>query len=328
MTRLPVPIADLGRRVPEAGRLRIGEKTTKGAPRAIGTWRFTSHDATALDQIARLYGGTVRPWGDPKAAAGQSEVVTDATEIRVVLPPNPLGDGPMYELWGGGGCERRCNGVTATVMQRGPEGPEPTDVPCLCLAKGAMQCAVTTRMSVILPEVRFAGVWRLDTKSWNAAQELPGMVDMIHQAQGEGLQYALLSIKPRQSVSGGQTRKFMVPVLGLSASVEQLAAGGTRLSALPTADLEAPAIPASVDLDDEIVDAELVDDGPSAARPAPVQVIAKADADLLTERMKNADDPTEAKKAWKDRFGVWPSALPIDQLDAALDFTSDLEVPA
>lgn len=309
MTRLPVPVAEIGRRVPEAGRLRIGVKGAKGAPKALGTWRFTSSDTAALEQIAALYGGTVQAWSDPKAAAGQSEVITDATEIRVVLPPNPLGDGPAYELWGGGGCERRCDGVTATVMQRGPEGPEPTEVPCLCVARNQMQCQVITRMSIILPEVRFAGVWRMDTKSWNAAQELPGMVDMIHLAQGEGLQYALLAIKARKSVIAGQTRNFMVPTLGLSASVEQLAAGGARLSALPAADLEAPALPAPVDQsdpDDEIVDAEIVDDLDREAALAAAGVTA-AKALVAARRLAAAvgqEQPTDLAEVSPELFAA------------------------
>lgn len=242
MTRAVVPIADMARRVPEAGRIRIGQKSERGAPKAIGEFRFTSHDRTAVEQIAALYGGVVGDWSDPKAAAGQYEVCTSATEIKVVLPPDPLGGTPLYEMWSGAGCERRCDGVTATTQQTGPDGLEPVDVPCICSAQGALACKVTTHLSVILPEVRFAGVWRLTTKSWNAAQELPGMVDMIREAQGAGMQYATLAIKHRRSTSLGQTRKFLVPVLGVDATVEQLAAGSTRLSALPSPN--APALPA------------------------------------------------------------------------------------
>jgi hypothetical protein len=299
--RAIVPIGNIARRVPEAGRIRIGKKVkgrnSKGKeferPDAIGEFRFTSHDAEALTQIAAMYGGTVRPWSDPKAAEGQHEVITDAAEIRIVLPPDPLGETPIYELWGGGGCERRCDGLTATVLQHGPDGLEPIEVPCLCNARGEMACSVVTRLNVILPEVRFAGVWRLDTKSWNAAQELPGMVELIQQMQGRGLSYATLAIKQRRSIAGGETKKFMVPVLGVGASIEQLAAGQARLSALNTAsapagELEAGEVgagevvapassapaagsipvteaPPPPDLDDEVVDAEIVDDEPSTS---------------------------------------------------------------
>lgn len=274
MTRAVVPIANIARRIPEAGRIRIGDKVAAGKgerPRAIDTFRFTSHDSEALGQITEMYGGAVIPWSDPKAADGQFQVITAASEIRVVLPPDPLGTTPIYELWGGGGCDRRCDGLTAAVLVAGPEGKEPADVPCICTAKGAMECSVVTRLNVILPEVRFAGVWRLDTKSWNAAQEMPGMVDLIQSMQVRGLSYATLSIKHRRSVAGGQTRKFLVPMLGTPASVEQIALGANQLgSALPSAaplaeigaaeDDDAPlatvtAIPIA---DDGIIDAEVI----------------------------------------------------------------------
>lgn len=241
--RAVVPIANMQRRMPEAGRIRIGVKT-KGtskqgkeyeSPKALNTFRFTSHDQEALAQVATTYGGTVKPWSDPKAAEGQFEVITEASEIRVVLPPDPLGGTPLYELWGGGGCERRCDGLTAQVVTRGADGAEMVDVPCICAAKEAMACSVITRLAVILPEVRFTGVWRLDSKSWNVAQELPGMVDVIQSLQDRGLTRGVLGLKHRRSVHAGETNRFIVPVLGVDETVEALAAGAARLGALPDA---------------------------------------------------------------------------------------------
>lgn len=305
MSRAIVPTSQLQRRLPEAGRIRTGVKRkTRGgkeAPASIPEFRFTSHDRPALDQIAEMYGGEVAPWSDPKAAAGQFEVITEAAEIRVVLPPDPLGGTPIYESWGGGGCERRCNGVDCTILQQGPDGLEPTEVPCICDARGEMACKVITRLTVILPEVRFAGVWRLDTKSWNAAQELPGMVDMVQQIQSTGgLSYATLALKQRRSVAGGQTHHFAVPMLGIPNTIEQLAAGQGRLGSLPQgpssgaleleagssggADAAAQGIesgesgtpslpdpdtsPGPLDVDEEIVDAEIVESPQVPPEPA------------------------------------------------------------
>src|SRR5690606_27647641 len=120
-------------------------------------------------------------------------------------PPDPLGGTPIYELWGGKGCERRCDGITASTWQRGPEGPEEVEQDCLCVAEGRLSCDVKTRLSVILPEIRFAGTWRLETKSEMAAEELPGMVDFIRSLQDRGLPYATLSIAARRSVVAGET---------------------------------------------------------------------------------------------------------------------------
>lgn len=302
MARQIVPIANLQRRIPEAGRIRTGRKEGN-RPVAIGEFRFTSHDQAALDQIAAMYGGTVRPWSDPKAAEGQWEVITDAPHIRVILPPDALGGTPIYEMWGGGGCERRCDGVTCEITERGPDGPEPTDVSCICVAKGEMACKVITRLSVILPEIKFAGVWRLDTKSWNAAAELPGMVDLIRDQMAKGLPYATLALKHRRSVQAGQTRRFLVPVLGVDASIEELASGaatvGTLGAGAPAArpELEAggPAsgeVPALPDPDDEVVDAEVVDD---------VSPMSASQQTTLADRIASLDDAfvADLKVWWK-----------------------------
>lgn len=302
MSRAVVPISNIARRIPEAGRIRTGVKT-RNAMKALPFFRFTSHDEEALGQIARMYGGEVKSWSDAKAAAGQFEVITEAPEIRVVLPPDPLGGTPIYEMWGGGGCERRCDGLTAQVLQQGPDGLEQTEVPCICTANGAMACNVITRLSVILPEVRFAGVWRLDTKSWNAAQELPGMVDMIQSMQSEGLAYAVLALKHRRSVTAGETHKFIVPQLGIPASIEQLAAGGSRLGSLPSA--TAGELTAG---DDEVHDAEIVDEH---------------DLGELVEAARTLDEQGKKDLA---AFGVaqgWPESradMSSDQIGEALSW--------
>lgn len=310
MSRAVVPISNIARRIPEAGRIRTGVKTGN-AMKALPFFRFTSHDEEALGQIARMYGGEVKSWSDAKAAAGQFEVITEAPEIRVVLPPDPLGGTPIYEMWGGGGCERRCDGLTAQVLQQGPDGLEQTEVPCICTANGAMACNVITRLSVILPEVRFAGVWRLDTKSWNAAQELPGMVDMVRSMQSEGLAYATLALKHRRSVTAGETHRFIVPQLGIPASIEQLAAGGSRLGALPSAQL--PELEAGVPLDDdEVHDAEIVDE---TASEGAFELLAAA-AKGLTDAQKKAFTEFGDTSGWPERR----KEMTPEQIAQALDW--------
>src|SRR6476646_10311252 len=96
---LPRPLADRPRRMPEHGRIRIGQKVDKGRPEKLAAFRFTSADAEAIKQIASLYGGEARPWIDAPTK-GQWEVFTTVNQIDVVLPPAPLGDGLVYERWG------------------------------------------------------------------------------------------------------------------------------------------------------------------------------------------------------------------------------------
>lgn len=293
MGRQIIPIRDLTRRPVELGRIRIGAKTDK-AMKALDTFRFTSSDRTALDQVAGHYGGTVKPWSDPKAAEGQFEVITTVPEIRIALPEDPLGGTPMYEMYGGGGRERWCDGERCEVWNKGPDGPEPSEVPCFCVKDGELACKPTVHLSVILPDVRGIGTWRLTTHSWNAAQEMPAMVALIHSLQGKGIQRGVLRIERKRSVQAGQTRKFPVPTLGLDASVEELIAGeatigrlaagvageigagtdpvvagtaaigdGSTGGAIPAESEEAPAevaLPSPPD-DDDVVEAEIVHEG-------------------------------------------------------------------
>lgn len=204
-------------RAPEQGRIRYGIKTLssngKTIPRSITKFRFTSSDLTALDQIAVLYGGTVSPWEN-----GQSEVVSTSDEIPIVLPPEPLGSGPSYELWKGSTCVRRCDGIAAWVPANTEDGAELLEVPCLCSADQTLACKPTTRLSVILPEVRFGGVWRLDCKGWHGTNELPAMVATVQQLQGQGLSRAYLALEKRKKGS----KQFVVPVLRLGATPNQL----------------------------------------------------------------------------------------------------------
>ena len=218
------PIAEMGR-APEQGRIRYGIKTTsqsgKTIPRSIRKFRFTSSDTVALDQIAGLYGGTVKPWEN-----GQSEVVSNSEEIPIVLPPDPLGTGPQYEMWKGSSCVRRCDGVVCYTPANTQDGAELLEVPCVCGANETLECKPTTRLSVILPDVRFGGVWRLDCKGWHGTNELPAMVSTVQQLQGQGLSRAYLALEPRKKGS----KQWVVPVIRLGATPNQLISGQASLA--------------------------------------------------------------------------------------------------
>jgi hypothetical protein len=273
-------------RLPVAGRIRSGVKVpfvnnkgeNKIKPVAIETFRFTCRRRDDIDILAGLYGGTVRPWSDPKSE-DKWEVVSEATEIRVILPPDPLGDS-FYELWTGKGLRRRCDGVTSEQPRPGPEGIEWWEGECVCRQRGIKECKPKLRLQLLLPELPLRGTWRFDTSSDQALDELPGMVQALLNLQGEGLTRGLFRLERRQSQGGAQ--QFIVPALGIAESLEGLIAGRARLAALPAAEpgpgVEAgfvrpfTALPPGPDddkpepgwghepLDDEVVDAELVDE--------------------------------------------------------------------
>lgn len=281
MGRPFVPIHELAQRPPVQGKIRLGEKGSKGQPQKLTKFRFTSPDEDALQQVATLYGGEVKPWPEMK---GQWQVKTEAPEINVVLPKEPLA--PItYEVWSGGGIQRRCDGVTVEIPQKTGGGAGFISSPCICNAKEEYDCKPKIRLSVVLPEVKFGGVWLLESSSWNAAYELPGMVSIIQEIQTRNFQRAVLAIEQRTKKTPQGTRQFIVPVLRPSVSMVELMEGGGSLLALAPApqekvmaelveeteklDLyENPGVDTSWE-DDEIVDAEIVEEGPVSTPTTP-----------------------------------------------------------
>lgn len=222
-----VRVSDFGRRMVEHGRIRLGVKSGK-AMKSIDTFRFTSPDRIAVEQLAEQFGGECVPWSDPKASpVNQFEVVTQATQIPVWILPGGLS--VNYEMWSGGGCVRRCDGVECETSMRTYDADyEPVMVPCICAKDGKLACRPYTRLSVVIPTIRFGGSWRMESKGWNAAEELPGMVDMIGQLQASGTLRGILRLERRQSQGG--RRKFVVPTLTVDLSAEEILYGAGHLS--------------------------------------------------------------------------------------------------
>jgi hypothetical protein len=104
------------------------------------------------------------------------------------------------------------------------------------------ECQITTRVSVMLPKVPGLGVWRLDTKGWNAAATLPTTLETLGAiAPGQWIP-AVLRIQKQSSkkiVNGrSQTRRFVVPVIDIVAGTIGEALDGA-LSAVPAPRLDA-----------------------------------------------------------------------------------------
>jgi hypothetical protein len=283
MGRSVIPVADLGRRMVEHGRIRLGIKSGK-AMKSIDTFRFTSPDKFAIEQLAEQYGGEAKAWSDPKASpTNQFEVVTKANDIAVWIMPGGLD--VSYEMWSGGGCVRRCDGVECETSQRSFDADyEPVMVQCICDAKQKMECRPYTRLNVVIPSIRFGGSWRLESKGWNAAEELPGMADMISQLQDTGVLRGRLRLEHRQSQGG--RRKFVVPTLAIDMSVEEILSGSGSNMMLNQGVTEVNPInnvgdrtplslnpqPVTVDVvtvegsiseaEDEVVEAELIESSP------------------------------------------------------------------
>src|SRR4051812_33568268 len=130
-----MPIIDLQRRLTEVGRIRIGQKvaTKNGGtrPGKLDRLRFTSPAKHLIVEIANQLGGTAQPWQAP--AGPQFEVVTEASEIPVYVPPQTID--PWYELWGNGYMQRKCDGQREAKR----------DVACMC-SPDKRECKPTTRI--------------------------------------------------------------------------------------------------------------------------------------------------------------------------------------
>jgi hypothetical protein len=219
-----VRIVELQRRLREIGRIRMGEKvptsTGKMRPAKIDIFRFTSRDQQVIEAAAQLWGGTAEPWTDGPGES-QWQVRSKANQIPVIVPPGDVSFNTSYEQWTAGGCQVRCDGRWDHVG----------DIACHCDPENRA-CKITSRLSLIIPDLPGIGVWRLESHGYYAAVELGGIVDLCatQAAQGNMLP-ARLRLEHREVkriVDGkAQTFKFVVPVLDLDVHPMSLTAGTT-----------------------------------------------------------------------------------------------------
>lgn len=218
----------LQRRLAEVGRIRIGQvvptKNGKVRPAKLDRLRFTSASKELVEKVAAAYGGEVAEWTPQGGGAQQWEVITTTSRVPVVIPPQAVTQ--FMELWSGGGVQRRCDGETELR----------SDSPCICAAEDRMLCKPTTRLSVMLRDIEGLGVWRLESKGWNAAAELPGTADFL--AQHGGYIPAFLYLKAVRQVTDGETRDFMVPALAVEGWTPGQAIAGTAPTATPAVESE------------------------------------------------------------------------------------------
>lgn len=235
MTRAITPISQITGRLQQMGQIKLGAPKVQGQrPRSIDTLRFVSPDHDAVNTIAAQLGGT------PVQIGHQLDVITTSKSVDVILPPDPLGGTPIYEMWGSGGCVRRCDGETCTVPIRDGDDITFQDQACICASKNEMECKPTVRLSVILPNVTLGGVWNLKTSSWAALHEMQTMVQLVAMAQSRGLLAATLSVEQREQSIAGRKRKFVVPVLRPSATLAEIAAGQGQALALGASPITPP----------------------------------------------------------------------------------------
>lgn len=316
----PIAALEEQRRLVEVGRIRLGEKSQKGAPVKLKEFRLTSASRELLEQAAEIYGGTVEGWSDP-AVGAQFQLQTTARELDVLLVPGPTACSQWFEMWSGGGIQRRCDGRLEVV----------SDGPCQCpadpeeraeLAGKGKACKPTTRLSLILPRVGGLGVWRLESHGWNAAVEIPATVQLAQALAPGMLVPATLAAVERTKRRAGTTSRFVVPELRLNTSVSRIAAGehaGLALGAPAASGSDGlPALPAA-----PIAQADPLEERRTAARETLSSFSAKDKKALLEQAgIRSLQHATDGQLDQLEML-IQPiaatSAVPVDEDGWAID---------
>lgn len=232
-------ILTLQRQVRELGRLRAGLTQTKTNdrgqevtfPKHSKTWILTSTQREYLDVAAELWGGQVEQW-QPQGNYPQAwRLITGTDTIDALLPPgDPVNQ--AYELWSGGGVQRRCNGETELR----------SDQPCLCRAqfgedfheqKAGTRCQITTRLNVFLPDLPDIGVWRAESHGYWPGNRIVGMVDLIKaQVGASAIVPVRLWIVPRTKKVDGRTSHYVEIVVSVRGLFRDVLAGNVAVAAI------------------------------------------------------------------------------------------------
>ncbi|MCX4705688.1 hypothetical protein [Streptomyces sp. NBC_01373] len=208
-------IKTMKRQAAELGRIRTGysrpnpDPDKRPIPVKSKTFVLSSHSGEYIERAATLYGGRVEQWTPQNQSVAQYRVITEAKELRAILPAgDPLSQ--SYEFWTGGGRERRCDGEVEKISGQA----------CICLARygedwherpAKLVCRPTSRINVMLPDLPDLGVWRLESHSYYAADAMAGGLDTVLQATGgAGLMPVRMWIEHREIMRNGKPKHFPV----------------------------------------------------------------------------------------------------------------------
>jgi hypothetical protein len=311
-----MPIISLQRSLRRLGRIRMGQQVqTQGGkfrPAKLDTWRLTSPMRELLEAASDLYGGEVREWSNP-ASSDHYELITEADALDVIIPPGDMAFSQWFELWSGGGCQRRCDGV-ANIL---------TGEACLCppdpaqrqaLAVKGEACKPTTRLFVVLPRLPDVGMWHMESHGFFAATELAGSVEFL-QRMG-GLIPATLRIEQRRARREGELRQYAVPVIELHSITPAAVMSGAELAPAKT---PAPALLApSGEVEVPLLPEEM------APTPA-AETIAESSVRAMMSVLEGQRpvDRRRIKERFLERFGVPPAQLPVAREEEAWRFLDE-----
>lgn len=223
-----MPILDLQMRMRQLGEIRLGHvvptSNGKTRPAKLDKFRFTSPSREILTSVAELYGGEVKPWTPANGGPSEFEVYSTVNRLPVLIPPRDAVS-QWYELYAGSKCQRRCDGVTELKSDR----------PCMCDPDNR-DCAMTTRVNVMLRDVPALGQWLLISKGYHAAVTLPPAAELLSQAGGYVAGW--LGMEEKTAIVKDKLARFKVPTLDVEITPAALMAG--QITGAPAAVAKGP----------------------------------------------------------------------------------------
>jgi len=192
-----MPIEDIEAPYPRLGLITAGyttvKKTSKGpvaVPTKSETFVFRSDDRRRLEVVSRVLGGTVQPSPDPRSDVTRFQCITRASELEVIIPADDdRGWTAAYELWGRGGCLRRCTGKTCQFAIDPETGERRENVPCVCKELGLRRkdpnhCRPVSRLNVVVPALAKApglGVWQFVSRGYTTFRRIQGALNLARE---------------------------------------------------------------------------------------------------------------------------------------------------
>ncbi|HEV8450555.1 MAG TPA: hypothetical protein VGQ45_03920 [Gaiellales bacterium] len=215
-------------RPPRVGRVRLGEKTAKGYPKAVDYFRVDLDESgitsqPAVDSFHEVYGDTPR-------------------QLRIQIPGHTIEQvvDQAYRRYSAGGLQRQCEGPAGQCSAKSQSGAW-TDQPCLCAAQGLDPngephhkdaCEFSFSFSFLLPDVSGLGIWDLSSGSTMSRDAIVGFLQMMLNLRG---QIALLECDMLVVMKTGRAGALVPTVelrthAGTPREMLEAAAAGTPLS--------------------------------------------------------------------------------------------------
>lgn len=199
-------IVNQQRRAREVARVRFGTRKPNekrpGSP--IQFPRVTGTDRNYISAVAAVYGAgpeDVLRW-DREDRRQPDWEVTCKRPLAITVPPVDLPYTMAYERWSRGYPTVKCDGLQCQTRQRGRwvEGPcacaQEAKVPPEELEPEDRKCARVLRFSVLILGVESLGLARIDTSSYYAGDELPGLLELLWRTGGTG--YLRMEMRERR----------------------------------------------------------------------------------------------------------------------------------